>query len=446
MAGIDLSYAFRLPPEKAIAYFRAKGYAFSWDWHDLWQEAHAKAFTVAKALRMDVLEDIRDAVDRALNEGQTLAEFRRDLEPRLKAKGWWGKVTVGDGEGGARQVQLGSPWRLKTIYRTNLQTAYMAGRWQAFMENVDDRPYLQYVAVLDSRTRPTHRALHGKVFRYDDPFWRDLYPPNGWGCRCRVRALSSDDIAARGLRVEQSGKRLSTEEALVSKQTGELRQVAAYRFRDPVTGKPLTMRPDVGWSYNPGMAWQEPFVPRQVEGSLPEAGRVVGAAFHPKTPIDKLPAKPIGKDMLLPRHQESGWSEEEYINVFLAEFGTSFGQRPVVFRDVVGDPLVVSAELFRDRKDGGYKVKRADREIYLKLLADTIKDPTEVWVTWVKKGGRVRLCRRYIGLYRGDKKRLGGYVVFDLVDDTWQGTTTFKPRNLRYLDQQRTGTLLYTKK
>ncbi len=257
MAGIDLNYAFRLPPEQAVAYFRGKVDApISWDWQDLWQEAHAKAFTVAKALRVDVLQDIRDAVDRALAEGQTLAEFRRDLEPRLKAKGWWGKVMVGDGAGGAQQVQLGSPWRLKTIYRTNIQTAYMAGRWQALMANIDDRPYLQYVAVLDSRTRPTHRALHGKVFRYDDPFWRYLYPPNGWGCRCRVRALSQADIDARGLRVEQSGKRLSMEEALVSKQTGELREVAAYRFNDPVTGKPLTMRPDVGWSYNPGMAWQ----------------------------------------------------------------------------------------------------------------------------------------------------------------------------------------------
>jgi hypothetical protein len=44
----DLSYALTLPPEQAVKYFQAKGYKITWDWHEMWQEAHAKAFTVAK--------------------------------------------------------------------------------------------------------------------------------------------------------------------------------------------------------------------------------------------------------------------------------------------------------------------------------------------------------------------------------------------------------------
>ena len=54
---VDLSYAFKLEPADAIAYFRQKGYAFSWRWQDVWQEAHAKAFTVAKAMKIDILHD-----------------------------------------------------------------------------------------------------------------------------------------------------------------------------------------------------------------------------------------------------------------------------------------------------------------------------------------------------------------------------------------------------
>ena len=187
---IDLAYCMKLPPKEAVAYLTSKGYTISWDWEEVWQDAHAKAFTVAKATRLDILQDIRDAVEKALKEGKTLAWFEKELTPVLKAKGWWGRQENVDKETGEiTSVQLGSPWRLQTIYRTNLQTAYMAGRFQEQLANADDRPYWQYVAILDSRTRPSHRAMNGKVFRYDDPLWGSFYPPNGWGCRCRVQAV-----------------------------------------------------------------------------------------------------------------------------------------------------------------------------------------------------------------------------------------------------------------
>lgn len=245
----DLSFAIGLPPEEAIAYFKSKGFAFTWDWHEMWQEAHARAFTVAKAMRMDVLQDIRDAVQKALDEGTTFAQFKKELTPLLQAKGWWGKKLVGDTEGG-KEVQLGSPRRLKTIYQVNLQTAYMAGRYKEQMENMDDRPYWQYVAVLDAVTRPGHRRLHGKVFRADDPFWGSFYPPNGWNCRCRVRALSAEEVGARGLDISEGKGQLQDEEVLVSPQTGRKEKVTVYT--DPRTG--LTVHPDAGWSYNPGRA------------------------------------------------------------------------------------------------------------------------------------------------------------------------------------------------
>ncbi len=59
--------AFNLPPEEAIAFFKSKGYAFSWDWQDLWEEAQSKAFTVAKVAKMDILQDIREMTQKALD-------------------------------------------------------------------------------------------------------------------------------------------------------------------------------------------------------------------------------------------------------------------------------------------------------------------------------------------------------------------------------------------
>lgn len=434
----DLSYIISLPPEKAIEYFKSKGYTFSWNWYDMWQEAHAKAFTVAKVMRMDILQDIREMVQKSLDEGITFAQFKKELEPKLKTKGWLGKKIIGD-EQGARQVQLGSPHRLKTIYQTNLQTAYNAGRWKEQMENVDNRPYLQYVAVMDKRTRPAHAALNGKVFPAGDPFWNTHYPPLGFRCRCRVRALSSKNLKDRGFAVESSKGKITWRDELVSKKTGELQPVAVYH--DPLTGQKIAT--DVGWSYNPGKEWLNPFTPKPFN---PEEGgyKTIGATFHKKTPVEKLPAKPLTKDMLLLPHQKSDMTEGDYINAFLKEFGAEMG-KPVVYRDKINDPVIISEELFKDRSKGSFKVFKGDREIYLKMLADTIKDPAEIWLTWVKSKDKTRLCKRYIGVYKDAKGKVGGYAVFDLIDNVWQGTTVYEVKKLDYLDRQRTGTLLYAK-
>lgn len=429
---IDL---FNLPPESAIAYFKSKGYAFSWDWQDIWQEAHAKAFTVAKAMRMDVLQTIRDEVQQALNTGMTLRDFQKDLTPKLQSLGWWGRKMVGD-EAGGQEVQLGSPWRLSTIYRTNMQTSYMAGRYADFMENVDDRPYWQYVAVMDSKTRPAHRAMNGLIFAYDDPFWDTHYPPNDWNCRCRVRALSQDNIDERGLRVSTGEGNLSTEQVLVSRTTGEMADVTVYA--DPRTG--AKMAPGAGWNYNPGKAWQDPFIPAPADASY----ITIGAALSLRTPIDDLPTKTLSTDMLLPSYQDSGWTQNEYMKIFLSEFGATF-ETPVVFKDVIDDAMVVSDKMFIDRRTGQYKVFKADREQYLKMLAETIKDPTEIWLTEVSGKNGIRLCKRYISIYQDANGKVGGFSIFDLVDGMWESTTSFQT-DLQYLDRQRAGMLLYKKK
>jgi SPP1 gp7 family putative phage head morphogenesis protein len=258
MPDVHLAYAFGLPPEKAIEYFKSKGYAITWNWEELWQESHAKAFTVAKAVKLDILQDIRDGIEKALENGTTYQDFAKELTPLLQKKGWWGRKEVVDtGTGEVSTVQLGSPYRLRTIFDQNIQTAYNVGRFRSQAENVANRPYFQYVAVMDARTRPAHAALNGRVFRYNDEFWNSFYPPNGWRCRCRVRTLDQENLVARDLYVESSAGKLSTRDEVVNKTTGETRPVTVFRDRNPQTGKVESTAPDVGWSYNPGKAnWQ----------------------------------------------------------------------------------------------------------------------------------------------------------------------------------------------
>ncbi|PNG40962.1 phage head morphogenesis protein [Pseudomonas asplenii] len=201
---LDLQAIFDLEPANAIAYLKAKGYAITWHWQDQLDHAHHQAFTVAKAMRLDLLTDIRAALETALQQGQTLKQFTAHLTPTLQAQGWWGKQIIINTEGTAEPVQLGSPRRLKTIYQTNLQSAYMAGRKTAMEQTTQTHPYWMFVAILDSKTRPSHRALHGQVYRHDDPIWQTIYPPNGYNCRCRVIALTEAAVKRKGLTVQTS--------------------------------------------------------------------------------------------------------------------------------------------------------------------------------------------------------------------------------------------------
>ncbi|HGP2815369.1 TPA: phage minor head protein [Salmonella enterica] len=249
---IDLGYAATLEPKEAIAYFRAKGQHIGWNWYDTAVDVHARSFTVAKAARVDVLTTIQDEVKRAIEQGVSQQEFIDTLAPRLKKLGWWGKQIVVDSAGNAETVQLGSPRRLALIYNVNTRVAYNVGRYAQLMNSIDTHPFWQYVAVMDSRTRPSHAALNGLVFRYDDPFWKTHYPPNGWNCRCRVRALSQARMDALGLKATQGDKYLTTKkvQAAVDKATGEIIDMDVTTFADGAR----VMTPDVGWSYNPGSA------------------------------------------------------------------------------------------------------------------------------------------------------------------------------------------------
>lgn len=247
---VDLGYAATLEPKLAVDYFRSKGYVISWNWQETKAATHARAFTVAKAVRMDVLTSIQSEVDRAASEGTTEREFIKTLTPRLQAQGWWGKQMIVDSAGGIEEVQLGSPARLATIYRTNLATSYQTGRYQQQLGSAETHPYWQYIAIMDGNTRKSHAAMHGRVFRFDDPIWDTLYPPNDWGCRCRVRVLTAEQVKRMGLKVESSVGAITTQtvESGVDKRTGEVYESDVTTF---TRGK-QRMTTGTGWANNAG--------------------------------------------------------------------------------------------------------------------------------------------------------------------------------------------------
>lgn len=148
---------------------------------------------------------------------------------------------------------FGTPRRLNTIYRTNMQQAYSAARYQRYMDNVDNRPYWQYSAVGDQRTRPAHQALQGKIYRYDDPFWATFYPPNGFNCRCTVIALSERDLKRKGIDEVGSSEPFLVKAKRPKDKLGNQEETIGFKLADG------TVRlADKGFDYNVGRLTYKP--------------------------------------------------------------------------------------------------------------------------------------------------------------------------------------------
>lgn len=177
-------------PKEALDYIKNKNLKVGFSYKDVWNEEHATAFTVAKAMQIDVLSDLKKAVEKAIEDGQSFETFKKNIKPTLQQKGWWGKKKMTDPlTGDVIDAQLGSDRRLKTIYNVNLRSAYQKGQYDRTMAS-DLHPYLIYRVGNSVKHRDQHLAWNGLILPKDDPFWDSHFPPNGYGCKCYTRAVS----------------------------------------------------------------------------------------------------------------------------------------------------------------------------------------------------------------------------------------------------------------
>jgi Phage Mu protein F like protein len=144
LEGIDL------PFEQAIAFFRGKALIPTAHWTDVWRTAHAHGFMVAGAATDELLDDFQQSLRKALEQGTTLAEFRKDFDTIVEQHGWAYNGTPG--------------WRSSIIYDTNLSTAYSAGRYAQLTDPdaLKAFPYWTYVHGDSQRPRPQHLAWNAQ--------------------------------------------------------------------------------------------------------------------------------------------------------------------------------------------------------------------------------------------------------------------------------------------
>ncbi len=198
-----VSFDFNLPPEENIKALKAKKPKLSFNYDEVMHEAHLKAFTIAKVTKLDLLSDIQDSLLKAQSEGKSFEVWKKEIKPALAKKGWLGKVEIiNDKTGESKTINVNNA-RLKKIYNTNMRSANAQGRAKAQYALVGEI-YLRYIALQDGLTRPSHLKMQGITLHRDDPFWSTNYPPNGWNCRCVVRAYSKKECEREGFSISQT--------------------------------------------------------------------------------------------------------------------------------------------------------------------------------------------------------------------------------------------------
>lgn len=361
----------RVPFAEAIQYFRDKVNLPTEKWDDLEKGMHARAFTVAGATRDDVLSALREMVDKAIADGISIQEFRKQFKEIVGKTGWTGWAGEGSKEGIA--------WRTKVIYQTNLRTAYSAGRYAQMKEMQETHPYWVYRHGGSLEPRPHHLVLDGKAFRADDPFWDIHYPPNGWGCSCYVVAKSLAGLKRMG-KVLEDGK------------------------PDLSVMPPNSVKIDKGWDYNPGEAAFGSWDREKHDFTMLQEGAYKTYA--------ELGRGAVPDDLAVAQKGNVVTNKQDLVEVIKRDVLDGADEKLFTPIEMPNMTIMVNAERLathyvedkiRDGRQPTY-----DRSIFLPFLKETIENPFEIWAQFFRApSGKVFMRYTFIkGINYGKKKGL----------------------------------------
>jgi len=402
---------FNKPFQEQLDFFRQKLNLPTEHYDDILKSAHDRAFVVAGAAKADLLTDLRTAVDQAIADGKSIQWFRKEFKAIVQKHGWEGWT--------GSDTQAGRDWRTRVIYKTNMAASYAAGRWQQ-LNNPDllkSRPYWKYVHNdTVAHPRPLHQSWSGLVLKHDDPWWQAHFPPNGWGCRCRVTAVRAS---------EYEGAEAPDEGVYVKEDRNGGRHV-------------LPKGVDYGWNYAPGAG----LVPRNLSEQAMDAWRAAKAgAWETLTPGSW---QSYGRPAQVPLDEHIAATGEHLKTVpdIIALLRQHFGGDSKVFSVGGADfayPVMVDAVSLGEHID-------PVRSKWVPLLDELMTDPYEVWAMFQRhKGtGKVEMRVRVIKGINNDERE-GLILIAQANKGQLEGWTFIPVRTLNYLNKQREGVLIYAR-
>jgi SPP1 gp7 family putative phage head morphogenesis protein len=376
--------SFKLPPKDAIKYLEHKGYKLTFDYKEMMHEAHHKAFTVAKITRLDLLSDIKEAILNARKQGLSYQSFKKQLEPILIKKGWWADVEIKDPKTGQTKKIFVGNRRLKTIFYTNARVSYQVAKAKKYYTDKNVK-YLKYIAVLDSKTRPSHKALNGIVLDKNDPFWQTHYPPNGWNCRCRVRAIPAHK------KITPADKTNLPKNAVEPDWAYDVRE---GRFFDKFSSKDVELKATANYK----------------DFNLPSASEFKVFDNAPK---------------ILPKKEAINILKKTLLN----------GKE----KNIIKTPIT---EVLIDEQMIKHIIKYNKEK--LAFFLPTLTNPDEIWAVKEKSGSVIKKRYKFIKFFKTKKDNI--ITILRLLRDGSFDLTIFKSKNLKSFDKHRAGILMYFKK
>lgn len=394
-----------LPFKEQIEFFRRKINIPTNSYADIYNNEHDYAFVVAGANRNALLNDFRAAIDKAISQGTTLDEFRQDFAEIVEKHGW--------------SYNGSFNWRSRVIYETNLNSSYQAGRYQQLRDA--KFPYLEYLhSDYVEHPRELHESWNHLVLNFNDPWWDSHFPPNGYGCQCRVRGRTNGDLKRMGKDGPDTAPTINWVDRVIGENSDNPRIVRVPEGIDP------------SFEHIPGQTRLDTFVPNPLDSDP-----TLKLGVPSVKAVDEWPSiREVSKNRLL----EKSLTEEDYATIFLNQFGATL-TNPAIFRDVAGEALVIGKQLFTVSKTGELKAAKRGHEQFLLLLADSLKLPDEIWtrMEYFDHLQKSVVRRRYISRFMIDGEFKPMLAVFEVGDDGWLGVTTFAPDNPYYLEQLRVG-------
>jgi hypothetical protein len=400
-----------LPFEEAIQHFRGKLNLPTERWDEITKGMHARAFVVAGAQKAELLVDFRAEIDKALTRGTTIQDFRKAFDDIVRRHGWSHNGTPG--------------WRSRVIYETNLRTAYQAGRYKQMSdpEVLQARPFWQYRHGDSITPRPEHLSWDGLVLPADDPWWETHYPPNGWGCKCKVFALSEAEMRRLGKTKPDAAPDQGTV-PWRNPATGQTEQVPRgidpswnYNVGEAAWGKPLTWQKDsTDWTISAPDDWQ--------------------SLERPK----RLPTR-AAIDLLLPPASTIEEAEQQFIAALGGkEESISVGREGGLQIPIRVDARALAQHFWdRDRS----------RMRYFPWMLQALRSPEEVWLAFFEseRSGRFALRVHALAVLQGKEGKPKCMVFGASLDQAgqMQSWTAIPTNDIDSANKRRAGRLLYAR-